>query len=245
MMYWVYDISNFNFALFMLGSFVVFGVVGLLITQWILGRRKERISEENDIVSFYFSAVVAFYGITLGLISVGVWQTFSESDTKSTTEAAALESLYRDVSSYPEPTRSACRPLLIKYTENVINVAWPMQQLGQIPTGGSEIMTEIQMCIFPFEPQTQGQMAIHQEALGQYNRVSELRRLRVLSATSGLPAATWWVLVAGAAVSIALTWLFVVESRARHVLLTGIYSGLIGLPIAVKSASARRPLSWY
>jgi hypothetical protein len=236
MMYWVYDISNLNFALGVVGTFVAFGVIGLLITRWFIGRRDTDVSEENDVVSFYFSAIVGFYGITLGLISVGVWQTFSEADTKSTVEAAAVESLYRDVSSYPEPTKSAAQAALQKYVTNVIDVAWPMQRQGQIPKGGSEIMTELQKVIFPFEPGTPGQEAVHAEALRQYNRLSELRRLRVLSATSGLPASTWWVVISGAAASIVFTWLFVVKSLLRHVFLTGLYSALLGLLIFLIAA---------
>jgi hypothetical protein len=236
MMYWVYDISNFWFAVFTVTCFVLFGVSGLLMTRWYMGKRKAHVMQENDIVGFYFGAIVGFYGITLGLISVGVWQTFSEADSKSTLEAAAVESLYRDVSSYPEPTRTAAREAAQKYVKNVIEVAWPMQRQGKVPTGGSEIMTELQRAMFPFEPQTQGQMAIHQEALGQYNRVSELRRLRVLSATSGLPASTWWVVIIGAAASIIFTWMFTVENKFRHVFLTGLYSALLGLLIFLVAA---------
>ena len=79
-------------------------------------------------------------------------------------------------------------------------------------------------------------MAIHQEALRQYNRLSELRRLRVLSTTSGLPGTIWYVLIFGAAASIILTSLFSVDSVRRHLFLTGLYSALIGLLIFLIAA---------
>ena len=236
MMYWVYDISNLQFALFTLVAFVGFGTLGLLATRSYLGRRSTHVAETNDVVGFYFGAIVGFYGITLGLISVGVWQTFSDADNKSTLEAAAIESLYRDISAYPEPPRAAMQEKLKDYTRNVIDVAWPMQRKGQTPKGGTELMTALQKSMFPFEPQTQGQMAVHQEALRQFNRLSELRRLRVLSATSGLPGTIWYVLILGAAASIVLTWLFSVENVRRHLFLTGLYSGLIGLLIFLIAA---------
>ena len=236
MMYWVYDISNLQFGLLTLVTFVAFGTIGLLAARWLIGRSKKRVMETNDVVGFYFGAIVGFYGITLGLISVGVWQTFSDADNKSTLEAAAIESLYRDISAYPEPPRTIMQEKLKEYTRNVIDVAWPMQRKGQTPKGGTELMTALQKPMFHFEPQTQGQMAVHQEALRQYNRLSELRRLRVLSATSGLPGTIWYVLILGAAASIVLTWLFSVESVRRHIFLTGLYSGLIGLLIFLIAA---------
>jgi Protein of unknown function (DUF4239) len=193
----------------------------LLATRSYSARRSRHVLESNDIVSFYFGAVVSFYGITLGLISVGVWQTFSDTDIKSSQEAAAVEALYRDVSSYPEPVRSAMQAKVLEYTHNVIENAWPQQQRGLIPKGGTPIMSALQKLMFPFEPQTQGRMAVHQEALSQFNRLSELRRLRTLSANNGLPATIWYVLIIGAAATIALTWLFKVDDFRRHVLLTG------------------------
>ena len=236
MMYWVYDISNAKFAILTVSAFVAFGVIGLLIARWLGARNSKHVLESNDIVGFYFGAIVGFYGITLGLISVGVWQTFSDADNKSTLEAAAIESLYRDFSSYPEPPRKSLQAKLQEYTRHVIEDAWAQQKKGLLPTGGTQRMTDIQKDLFPFEPVTQGQMALHQEALRQFNRLSELRRLRVLSATSGLPATIWWVVVLGAAASIALTWLFSVENVRRHLLLTGLYSALIGLLIFLIAA---------
>jgi Protein of unknown function (DUF4239) len=236
MMYWVYDISNFNFACLTVTAFIAFGVGGLLLSRWFLGRRSSHVLETNEIVGFYFSAIVGFYGITLGLISVGVWQTFSDADNKSTLEAASIEGLYRDFSGYPEPTKTALQNSLKDYTKNVIEVAWPMQRQGLTPKGGTELMTALQKILYPFEPQTQSQIAIHREALHQYNQLSERRRLRVLSATSGLPGTTWWVVIIGAAASILLTWLFSVENVRRHIFLTGLYSGLIGLLIFLIAA---------
>ena len=109
MMYWVYDLSSLNFALLTVGSFVIFGVVGLTIARWVLGRRRGHVMEANDIIGFYFSAIVGFYGITLGLISVGVWQTFADADNKATLEAVSLEALYRNAGNYPEPARGSFR----------------------------------------------------------------------------------------------------------------------------------------
>ena len=200
MMYWVYDLPNWLFGLYTVAAFLAFGGIGLWITEWYFGYRTKPRHEANEVVSYYFTAIVGFYGITLGLVSVGTWQTFADADNKSTVEAAAIEALYRDLGAYPEPPRTAMQDGLKEYTKNVIETAWPMQRKGQTPTGGTARMNVIADLMFPFEPKTQGQMAIHQEALKQFNKLSEVRRLRVLSATGGLPATMWWVIVAGAVI---------------------------------------------
>ncbi len=197
MMYWVYDIPSLTFAALTASAFLLFGIMGLVLRRLLFGKRPYD-SASNEVVGHYFSAIVGFYGITLGLISVGVWQTFTDADTKSTQEAAAIEALFRDFSGYPEPQKGQLQSALIDYTDHVIKEAWPAQKRGLPPTGkGTQAMSRIQDLLYPFDPQTQSQIALHREAVGQFNRLAEIRRLRVLSANSGLPPTMWWVIVIG------------------------------------------------
>jgi Protein of unknown function (DUF4239) len=71
-----------------------------------------------------------------------------------------------------------------------------------------------------FEPATAGQQALHAETLRAYSRYVELHRERLSSVATGLPAVVWWVLLIGAALNIALTYLFSVEQLGPHLLLT-------------------------
>jgi len=59
----------------------------------------------NEVVGYYLAAVCVFYGITLGLLAVATWQTYSDVATRVGEEAAAVGALYRDVSGLPEPNR--------------------------------------------------------------------------------------------------------------------------------------------
>ena len=82
MMYWVYDLPNWQFGLYTVLAFLAFGGIGLWITEWYFGYRTKPRHEANEVVSYYFTAIVGFYGITLGLVSVGTWQTFADADNK-------------------------------------------------------------------------------------------------------------------------------------------------------------------
>jgi hypothetical protein len=57
-------------------------------------------------VGFYFGAITVLYGITLELLMVGVWTTFSEAQQKVDRGASCLAAFYRDLSNVPEPSRS-------------------------------------------------------------------------------------------------------------------------------------------
>lgn len=60
-------------------------------------------------VGYFMSAVTVFYGITLGLVAVGTWTTFSQVEDKMDAEAQTIASIYRDVASHGEPWRTAIR----------------------------------------------------------------------------------------------------------------------------------------
>jgi hypothetical protein len=177
-----------------------------------------------------------FYGITLGLIAVGAWSTFADTDTKVANEASALAALYRNVSSYPEPDQTALCGQLREYTRYVIEEAWPAQRRGEIPRGGTEILTVFQRRLHGFEPETKGQVLIHAESLSQFNTLITMRRLRLQAVTTGLPMSLWAVVAVGAVLSVMLTWLFRFDNIRLHVALVSITAAMIGLLIFLTAA---------
>ncbi len=52
----------------------------------------------------------------------------SASDKTVGSEASSLAALYRDVSAYPEPSRTELQDLLRECTHSVIENAWPLQR---------------------------------------------------------------------------------------------------------------------
>jgi hypothetical protein len=103
-MYWVYALPNWLFGTLTVLAFCIFGLGGVAITRrWVPSLHHVDVPH-NDIVGFFFGAVTVFYGITLGLLMVGVWGTFTAAEEKVDREAGTVAALYRDFSSYPKPT---------------------------------------------------------------------------------------------------------------------------------------------
>jgi Protein of unknown function (DUF4239) len=200
-MYWVYDIPNWLFGALTVTVFVLVSLTGLFAThaiaKWLPSERRHgNKSETNGFVSTFFGASVGLYGITLGLISVGAWQNFSDVDSKSGAEAASVSALYRDVAAYPEPVRTTLRAAVKEYTRCVIEDAWPLQRKGIVPDADTKRIDMIQVALHGFEPKPQGEGIHHQEALTQFNKLVELRRRRLQTITSSLPASLWGVVLA-------------------------------------------------
>ena len=162
----------------------------------------------NEIVGFYLSAVCSFYGITLGLLAVGTWQAYSDVDSKVDEEASVLAALYRNVSTFPDPKRAELQADLREYARQVIDVAWPLQQRGIVPQNTAAIVQAFQTHLAGFEPVTESQKTLHAEAYREFDRLVELRRIRLKSVVAGLPAPLWSVVLVGAFLNIAVTWFF-------------------------------------
>jgi uncharacterized membrane protein len=76
-MYWVYDLPNWLFGVLTITAFVALGLAGLAAARRSVVSLHHEIHTYNDVVGFYLSALTVFYGLTLGLLMVGVWATFS------------------------------------------------------------------------------------------------------------------------------------------------------------------------
>jgi Protein of unknown function (DUF4239) len=230
-LHWVYDLSNWLLGTLIVGVFTVVGLAGLYLTRPSVRRLHLIDHSHNDIVGFYLAAVTVFYGITLGLVAVGTWETYSEVQNRVDHEAIAVGALYRDVGAYPEPVRSALQNDLRTYTRQVIDVGWPMQQRGIVPNNAGSALADFQRDFMSFEPTTERQKIIATEAYRAFNDLTESRRARLNSVTAELPGPLWLVVIAGALLSIATTWFFHTASFKMHFWMTIMFSALIGMLI--------------
>ena len=236
MLFWLYDLPTWLFCLITIGACVAFSLAGFCIVNPSVRRGIGDADIHNELVSYFLSAAGVFYGITLGLIAVGAWQTHSETDTRVSQEAASLGAIYRDVSTFGEPERSELQAILREYADFVINRAWPEQRRGRIPAGANQILDRFQIRLTSFEPPTRRQEITLAETFREYNTLIEHRRLRLQSVTNGLPGTLWIVLLAGAAVTIAITWFFTYERRSTIIWMVSLLGALVGLLIFLTAA---------
>ena len=225
---WLYFLPSFVFFLLVIIFFAAFSITGFLLIRKHVERWLGKPPAQNEVLSYYIAATGVVYGITLGLIAVGVWDNYIHVNNKVEEEAASLSELYRDIASYPEPERSKMETELKLYTRYVIDEAWPLQSEGIIPMGGVDHMDNFQKMLYVYEPITQRQQILHSSALRSFNDYLLLRRFRIQNVIKGVQVMIWWVIFFGALINLILSWLFVVSNRSLHVLMNGLLGALIG-----------------
>lgn len=228
---WLYQIQPLYAGLVLVVIIETISMIGLFLTRRLIIPRLHYHDGANDAISGTVQAIGVFYGITVGLIAVGVWTTNSNASDLVSKEASAIGALYRDVGGYPEPTRTELRSKVREYTVFVIEKAWPAQQVGegQRVQGGTTIMDELQEELYAFQPANAGQVALHTETISAFNLLIEYRNLRIDAVNSGLSATMWAVIWVGAIISIGIAYFFNIPDPKLHVILVALMSGFLAM----------------
>jgi hypothetical protein len=228
---WLYDVPPPIAALIMVAFVETVALAGLVLVRRHLIPLLQYDDGANDAVSGTVQAIGVFYGITVGLIAVGVWNTYSNASELVSREAAAVSALYRDVSSYPSPLREELRKSMRDYTVFVIERAWPAQRKGQgqVIDEGTAILDDFQRKLTSFQPATGAQTVIHAETLRAYNNFLEYRRLRIDAVSGGLSSVMWAVIWVGAAISIGIAYFFNIPDIKLHAILVALMGGFLAM----------------
>jgi Protein of unknown function (DUF4239) len=226
--YWLYNLSNPMLFVAICGTVVVFSVGGCLLFRNRFDKWFGLQESDNDVVGHFLSFTGIFYGITLGLIAVGVWDSFSQTQDKVNAEAAAIGALYRDVSHLPEPHRTRLVKSVQAYTAFIVDHGWGLQQQGIVPGGGNIKTAKIAVELYAVQPVDVRQQVILAETLSQFNAMLVASNLRLQGVNDGLPASMWFVIILGTVLNIVLTWLLVIKNPRLDISVNLIVSLLLG-----------------
>jgi hypothetical protein len=228
---WMYEVGPLSAAVVLLVAIETLAMLGLFVVRRLVIPRLHYQEGTNEAVSGTVQAIGVFYGITVGLIAVGVWNTHSAASDLVSKEAMAIGALYRDVSGYPEPLNGQLRSTIREYTLFVIEKAWPAQKQGQGQKldGGKKIMDQFQSRLYTFEPGTPSQVALHNETLKAYNSLIEQRNLRIDAVDSGLSGAMWAVIWVGASISIGIAYFYKIADPKLHAILVMLMGGFLSM----------------
>ena len=235
-MYWIYDIPNWLLGLLTIVVFVGVSVVGLYLTRPMMRRFLDGSGKDNELVSWFIAAVGVLYGLALGLIAVATYGNYSDADNKASKEAASLGSLYRNVDFYDQPLRGDLETRLRIYTRFVIEKNWPAHRKGLVLDDGGRMLEEFENIVSEFEPVKEREKIAQAEVVRSLNAVIDNREFRIQSVGAGLPAVLWGVVLVGAALNIAMTYLYWIDNLKLHALMVAAFSAAIGLLVFLTAA---------
>lgn len=226
--YWLYDLTNPQLFAVICGTVVAFSLGGCLLFRSRFDKWFGLTESDNDVIGHFLSFTGIFYGITLGLIAVGVWDSFNQTQDKVNAEAASIGALYRDVGQLPEPHKTKLLRNVRLYTDFIVNTSWGLQQQGIVPGGGNIKTRAIADELYAVHPTDVREQVILSETLSQFNQMLVARNLRLQAIQDGLPPSMWFVIILGTVLNIILTWLLVIKNPRLDIVVNLIVSLLLG-----------------
>jgi hypothetical protein len=225
MVAWFESLPTFFAGIIVVGGFV--------IVSMAMGYAVSRLTSEeirtahNDRAGFIIAVIGVIYAVLLAFVAISVWERFQQAETRSYEEAAAIATVYRDAGSFPSERR--IRPILRAYVHSVINVEWPRMQRGDRSAISNVLLVAADGQVRGL-PATSLRLAnIQSQMLGAMDIALGDREARLTIDSSGINKLMWLVLVAGAVITVAFTFLFGFDRTLMQQLMIGALSLLIGL----------------
>ena len=225
MMEWVQGLPVYGSGLLIVGGFVVLTVViGSIVSR--LFPQQIRL-EHNDLAGFILAVIGVVYAVLLAFVAVTVWERFEAAETRSYEEASSLALVYRDADDFPQS--EAIRSALRSYTKLVAEDEWPAMAHGRQSAEADALIEQIDRMVRQLDVKSMRQEDVHQQMLVALDQALRDRDTRLTMSSTGISAIMWLVLMLGAVVTVAFTYLFGYKHGPMRSVMAGSLGLLIGL----------------
>ena len=178
----------------------------------------QQLAADTGLTTAAYEVLGTIYAILLAFVVSGICQSFIAATNSVHTEADALLDLVHTVDSFPSEQSRKVRHGVLTYAKGVI-AEW--EALASVARGkvspqdfGFEEMEALIRAVQSLCPANPRETAVFERALVMLTNWLDARRQRLQSASGGVAAAIWPLLLAGALVLFAFHGLFAAKSAA-------------------------------
>ena len=223
-----------NIPAWLLCFIMVVIYVGISIVSLLIIRKfypHDKCELHNDIAGFMFSPLGTIFAVILAFVVVITWQDFDKAQDVTVNEANCIAALYRDATPFPAAFRAELKSELTSYVKSIINEEWQMMAKGQRSVNAQKMQEELWKLYSGFQPKNETQKIFFAESVKKLNQAAEMRRQRIIYASSGINPLLYFVLIAGSFIIIAFTMLFGTENIIPHLIMVSLLATLIAITL--------------
>ena len=226
-------VSVLDLPVWLLGILVVGGAAALgvaLVYGLDVFVKQHRGEEHNQAISDGFLAVATIYAIVAGLLVFGVYNTFESAYHQSADEASTLVLMYRNAEHFPQPQKNDAQQAVVGYIHSVMDDEWPALADGVGSPKTSQAVDHLFDVYSPMTP-TAAWSDQYTRSVNDLGDVVKLRNQRIDYSKASLSSIYWFLLFAGAFVTLLYVALSYVQRRGMHALAVGLMATMLGLVI--------------
>ena len=207
----------------------VIAVGGLVLVQSLVST--ERRKQHNDVAGFIYAVLGVSYAVLLGLMLIAVWEQWNAAQDVASDEANELAGIFWFAHALPQPEGRHIQELARSYAEVVVEEEWPLMAQGRTSPKAWATLDELRATILGLDPPTGAQQVRYNQVLEQLHGLGDARRERLLAANEGLATILWVVLIGGAVITIAFTYLFGLDNTVVHTLMVAALAMILSLSL--------------
>jgi len=236
---WLHELPILLGAGIVCATFLVPTLIGSVVLQPAVARLMRGERDPNTTVGMLLNAFTLYYGVLLALLSVAVFDNYTDAQVAVGREASSIVALYRELGNYPEPARGPLLEGLRRYVEEEAGPGWNAQRRNRVSVPGDALVDGLSRRLLSFRPNRDaGEDLLHRETLRTFGEFVDRRRLRIQAAGTSIPTVIWSVVLTGAVLNVFVLWLYDLR-RTTHVLFGGVLTIFIGLVIYMVAALDR------
>jgi len=217
----------FILGFIIIGGAVAFSISGLILVRYFFPHSKLKVSHE--VANPIFGALRAIYAVLLAFVVVTVWQNFEKSNSNVQQEANYLADIYRDAEAFSPEFRQQAYMLLREYRQAVVEDEWRTMARGKMSSKVEGLMRKIFSLYSSYQPKNPAEQSFFSVSVQNLNSFRDLRRQRLMDSRTGINALLWFVLIAGALLTISFTFLFGAESLKAQIIMVVMLSMILSL----------------
>lgn len=220
--------SSVSFLIAITLIVVVAALIGMAIVRRLVPR--ERLTQHTEVAGYIYAVIGVIYGVILAQVVVAAWDEYRDALSVSETEASAVLNLDRLARVWPQDDRQLIRSALIDYATAVVEVEWPAMTRGDFSlaqeTGHVSALWAAYDGIALGPDAATANFAA---SLDQLQSVDDARRTRFALGERTLPQAMVVTLILGGIVTVAFSYLFRIDDRWLHAVMTASLAVLVAL----------------
>jgi hypothetical protein len=192
------------------------------IGQWYVHRRFSEINfvRHNEVGGFIVAVVGALYGVLLGFMTVIAWQHFADCAQLVSQESSAAADAWHTSVGLPSGPRSQVRRDMLLYANTIVKREWPEMESRDYDKTLDLIVMDAIGAAGGFNPRSLKEANGQSATLTQLSALHDYRYRRISDNRAGISPFEWLVLLVGAACIIGFCWLFGVENKSVHLMMT-------------------------
>jgi len=191
------------------GVIVIFAVGlalgGILFIHRFIHYRKLKV--HNDISGPIFGTLGAIYAVLLAFVVIVTWERFERVRLSSEAEVNCLTGIYVLSEPLEDSFRQSARKELGVYAREIVR-EWDILAKGEVNPAGGKALENLMVLYGNYHPRNETEKILLEKAIDRGNELLNLRLLRFFEGRMGIHPLLWFILLAGAFITIIFTAFF-------------------------------------